>query len=68
MYESQNKKMNTNTIITELQSLIKESREEILPTKWIAEGVIGSPYRVSFDKYSGWFTKAFSFLKLFLPC
>lgn len=67
MYGKQNKKMNTDTIITELQSLIKESREEILPTKWISENVIGSPYRVSFDKYLGWFTKAFSFLKLFLP-
>lgn len=58
--------MNQEQIFEELNALINECKREILPTKWVAEGVIGAPYRVDYKKYTGWYTRAFSFLKLFL--
>lgn len=58
--------MDRETIIEELQNLINEGERKILPTKWIMQGVIGAPYRVDLTKYTGWYTKAYSFLKLFL--
>lgn len=58
--------MEINDIIQELNELIKENKEKILPTKWRLEGVIGAQYRVDGAIYAGWHTKALSFLKTFL--
>ena len=58
--------MDQEQIYEELNSLICECKEDILPTKWIHQNVIGAPYRVDYKQYLGWYTKAFAFLKLFL--
>lgn len=54
-------------IIEELNSLILEGKEKILPTSVHYTGPYGSTTTVDADVYTGWHTKAISFLKLILP-
>lgn len=67
IYERNGKSMEQEQAIIELNALVVEGKERILPTKWYPEGVIGAAYRVDGDVYAGWHTKALSFLKLILP-
>lgn len=67
IYERNGKNMEQEQAIIELNALVAEGKNRILPTKWYPEGIIGAKYRVDEDTYVGWYTKALSFLKLILP-
>ena len=58
--------MEKEQILTELNLLVNECKESILPTKWYPEGIIGAGYRVNNKLYSGWHTKALTLLKMIL--
>jgi len=58
--------MDQAQVLEELEALVKEGKEKILPTKWYPDGVIGAHYYVDGTIYAGWHTKGLTFLKLFL--
>ena len=58
--------MNNQILINEMELLIKEGRETILPTKWVAEGIIGARAGVNNELYAGWFSKCVTILGLVL--
>lgn len=58
--------MDKAQVLEELEALVKEGKEKILPTKWYPDGVIGAYYYVDGTIYAGWHTKGLIFLKLFL--
>ncbi|MCR5448357.1 MAG: hypothetical protein K6F23_03080 [Solobacterium sp.] len=58
--------MDQPQVLKELETLVKEGKEKILPTKWYPDGVIGAPYYVDGTIYAGWHTKALTLLKMFL--
>ena len=58
--------MEKEKIINEINSLIKENTNAILPTKWHPEGMFAAYSYVKGDLYKGWHTKTLTFLKLIL--